>query len=290
MGESLKGYERGAVYWIILPPDGTKLAIVGDGPGDHRARVWDWRSGTVLVGLIKGHTQLIHGVCWSSDDEELVTASGDIAIHRWIVLTKEELGKPLQAHDDRHDGEKWSVLFLPDGKEIASCGDDDTVRFLDLETGEQIEEPLKGYERGAVYWIILPPDGTKLAIGCWIPEVGPFEGHTDGVTATEFSPGGLYLASVGDGPGDHRARAWDWRSGTVLVGLIRGHTQLIHGVCWSSDDEELVTASGDIAIRRWIVLTKEELGKPLQAHDDSIHPDIVECWELACERFQETRC
>jgi WD40 repeat protein len=54
------------------------------------------------------------------------------------------------------------MAFSPDGKIIASCGDDKTIRLWNVTTGEPIGQPLKGHT-SIVRTVVFSPDGKILA-------------------------------------------------------------------------------------------------------------------------------
>jgi hypothetical protein len=85
--------------------------------------------------------------------------------------------------DDRRGGER-SVVFSPDGKLLASGGDDKTVRLWEVESGREVRR---------------------------------LEGHQHSVTSVVFSPDGKLLASGG---GDKTVRLWEVHSGELFATLV----------------------------------------------------------------------
>jgi serine/threonine protein kinase len=111
------------------------------------------------------------------------------------------------------------VTFSPDGRLLATAGDDSTARIWDALTGKQLHV-LSGHSDG-VNAVAFAPDGRILATGAsdqtvrlWNVATGEslaiLRGHNDGVTALAFSPDGKWLASatgwLANG-GDHADRS-----------------------------------------------------------------------------------
>jgi WD40 repeat protein len=123
----------------------------------------------------------------------------------WDVTT----GKQLRKLEGRTFWVR-KVVWSPDGKWLASCSDDRTVRVWDATSGKQLRR---------------------------------LEGHTHPVREMEWSPDGKWLASCSD---DRTVRVWDATTGQELY-TLEGHTNVIYNVRWSPDGKRLASFSRNFA-------------------------------------------
>ncbi len=152
------------------------------------------------------------------------TSTGEIWL--WHVWSRRLL-HTFQGHTDM----VWSIAFSPDGKALASGGDQ-TVRLWEVKSGE------------------------CLSI---------FQGHTTIVWSVTFSPDGQLLASGGD---DHTVRLWEVKSGECLS-ILRSHTRAVWSVTFSPDGQLLASGSDDQTICLWGINNDQCLGV-LRGHMDSV--------------------
>ena len=107
-----------------------------------------------------------------------------------------------------------SVSFSPDGSQVVSGSDDETVRIWDVQSGQEVCK-LEGHS-GPVISVSFSPDGSQVVSGSYKTiriwdvqsgqEVCKLEGHSDSVSSVSFSPDGSQVVSGSD---DITVRIWD---------------------------------------------------------------------------------
>jgi WD40 repeat protein len=226
---------------VICVSYGHEGLWIGTGGKDKTARIWDAQSGH-LMKTLEGHDGWVLDVAFSPDGKRLATASTDHTAKIWQVDTGKLLFKlsgnksqSLQADWNWDKSGSWpsstppstswilQVAWSPDGKCIATGGQDGTTCLWDSTNGA----------------LLVPP----------------LQGHRDGVSSLAFSPDGLRLATVGGGTHVHQkfgrdplVNLWDVATGQSLL-RFKAHDNVVRAVAFDSEGTRLITGSVDNTAR-----------------------------------------
>jgi hypothetical protein len=157
-----------------------------------------------------------------------------------------------------HSKEACHVAYSPDGRRLASCSHDGTIKIWDPASATELTT-LRDH-KGDVNWVTFSPDGKTLAsagddrtVRLWDVESGrnqhTLTGHQDDVMVVVFSPDGKLIASGGE---DKTGRLWDLTSGRLIATLI-GNTNRIDSLAFREGGKILVSGGRDGVARFWDV-------------------------------------
>jgi serine/threonine protein kinase/WD40 repeat protein len=153
--------------------------------------------------------------------------------------------------------------FSPDGRALAVGLPDNSLRVLDVATGQETNRFPLGLlpERLAFH-----PDGRTLAVSSTKqPRVQVHDlpsgrvvatlPHPAGVQAVAWHPAGQLLAAGCD---DHRIYLWDGASGERR-GVLEGHAWELADLAFNHTGEQLLSFGWDMTLRLWDVATRQPL-------------------------------
>ncbi|KAG1782597.1 WD40-repeat-containing domain protein [Suillus placidus] len=160
-----------------------------------------------------------------------------------------------------HTDGVYAAAFFKDGRRVATCSYDYTVRIWDVEKGELVGAPFEGH-RSWVKSLSLSPDEKRIAGGgdnrdntiiIWDVESNQkllqLKNHESlrGVWSLCFSPDGTKLATAGGVP-ENTVIIWDVKTGAMLQ-TFKGHRSSVYSVAFSPDGLKLASVSKGTGIR-----------------------------------------
>jgi WD40 repeat protein len=220
--------------------------------------IWSARDGRPLRVIDDERTRDVGGLAWSPDGQTLAVADGGAhgaapgVVRLWDPSDGREVRDLLG-----HDGPVRAVVFHPEGRWLATGGDDRAIRLWDAATGRP-GLVLRGHTAG-VRSLTWPGSGATLissandgTVRLWDPRAIPGRIEIEG-------PDRLVLSFAPPGAGPTRVATADAANDIVVYDLpggrerlrLRGHTDSVYALAWSSERRRIATGSGDGEIRLW---------------------------------------
>jgi WD40 repeat protein len=253
------------VYALDFNQDGSKYAV---GRADRTIDVVDASTQAVLVtaqipDLRIEPSQLtfdINRIVFSPDGTKLAVAVGGSASGGWMFVVDAANGQILKQIRARSYA---SVIdWSPNGTQLIGLGSVNhrtnpliTLFLWDATTGQVIHE-YGGLELGT-YALDGHPTQSKVAyadhsnIVIWDTDnwnkISQLSGHTDILTAVNWSPDGNTLAGASS---NGEMRLWDSNTGQLLFSF-EGHTDYVTQLAWNSNSSQVASSSRDGTIRIW---------------------------------------
>ena len=278
--ETLKGHS----WWVWAAEFSPAERRIVTASQDGKAIVWQWSDTAAryepLTEFAK-HQGPIYAAKFSPDGQMVATAGFDRRVLLWnpnevepvdIARRIDGLPDPPAPYRELlgHEKPVCSLAFAPNGKALASGGEDNVIRIWRLDSDRQVTV-LRGhtsYVRGCSYspdseWILSA--GRDQQIKLWHPETygeslalgrDGAGGHVDAVLAARFSRDGRQIVTASR---DRTAQLWDADSQMLIGRFEEGHEFLASSAVFYADGTRLATGAGDGSTRLWDVVSGTEI-------------------------------
>lgn len=241
--ESTLEAHRGIVWQVKFSDDRQYMATAGY---DGLLKIWNRSSLEPLLAL--EHSSGVRGLAIHGN--RLYTGDASGGLHVWTLESKERL---LTAQSD---GVIYGAAISPDGKTLASTGNDKIIHLWNAETLKP-KLKLEGHT-GPVNSVSFNAAGDRLASAGWDGRVRvwdaadgkllhQWEAHHGDIWAIAYSPGGRTLATGGT---DAAVKIWQGETGELLATYL-GHNTAVDAIAFNHDGTLLASGGRDGAVRIW---------------------------------------
>ncbi len=210
----------------------------------------------------------LNTAAFSPDGTQVATA-GDIGAIVWDI--EGGTAEPIQWYKG-HQGLVSAVEFSPDGYQLISGSDDQTLRLWYVESGQEaLSIPSHISKITAAAFL---PDGSRVVTSSldntgklWDlqteEELLTYIGHRSDVNDIAVADSGEKIATAGS---DRTVKIWEATRAASLVSL-EGHTAPVLAVEFESDGERVISGSADNTARLWT--------PPADSPDGPVEADLV---------------
>lgn len=248
------------IYHATFSPNGAYALTASE---DRLARLWNVKTGKEAAAL--PHPRRVRYAAFSRDGKMLLTAS-DQRLVVWDVAALPQVPsepKVSLTHDDKLVlyGE-----FSANGREVLSVDFGGIARVWNVETGQERTELRRSEIRLARLspdGRRMATAGQDRVLRIWEMATGAPVGqpvpHEYQMTAVAFSPNGLRVVTANEGS----VRIWDTESGSAVAPPMQHDDRVMH-VVFSADGTRVLTASTDRTARVWNATSGQPVTDPLQ--------------------------
>jgi WD40 repeat protein/serine/threonine protein kinase len=250
-------------YGAAFSPDGRQIATT---TWDGSVSLWDATSGQKNL-TFKTDASMIDRLTFSPDGKRLLCrGSADRVFKIWDTST----GQAVFKCEGPTDRVYWAA-FSPSGSQVASGGDDKTVRLWEVSKTHDVSTAALSPQRSS-------DDGTwAVGVGApglyaWEPAGGemrtlPFPNERGGVSDFAFSPRDPRIVALSFGK-DGVFDVWDVANGKKIR-AFEGHKSAVRGVAYSPNGRQIVTGSDDKSVKVWDASSGRQL-LSLEGHAEPV--------------------
>ena len=210
---------------------------------------------------------------WGEAPRDAVEGLEQVLAHEPVVI---EARHVLRGHEDYVS----SLVYSPDGRQLATGGYDGSVRLWDPATGDLLTT-FAG-NSGQIWALTFSSDGTRLATASmdgraqiWAVESGSLlstlDEHEGALSSLAFSPDGTSLATAGQGA---QVRIWDVVRAELASSIEADTVGVVYDVEYTPDGARLITAGADATAKVWETNTGQLLAT-MSGHEQAINTLVL---------------